>query len=595
MLLIQVSSAEENKSKAANIQKERKNSMKTIKKIVALVITVMLVATLCIPAMAAPANRRIKINAEAFPNHKFAAYQVFTGTLSNKTLTDIVWGRSVDTDELASLVTALKAETFADTDAEAAITALTATSTAEDFANAFTKIKDGGNADDAQLLGHVLYEWDGWIETTALKTADTNTSSPYYITGTDANTSLGNGYYLVKDITTFSTTTDEDKDVRSSAFLSILGNGTEVVDNEVTYQQTTITFKGQVPTPDKQSGTTEGTYSEHNTLATALPAQPGDTVYYQLKGTLPSNYSDYDSYYYEFIDTPSNIEIDSTSVKLYVKKAGETTLTEANIDGTKVKKTIDSSTGVLTIEIADTNDILKSGSTTEKIAVKTGAELYVKYSAKVTNDALTEGAGNTLSLKYSNDPFSTSKGKTGDEPEYIKTSYAVLVKYDGADNKCLAGANFSLYNAATGGTAITLVSDSKGYHVKSSEDTATGVTSFDTTDGQIYITGLDSTESYYLEENTPPTGYNSLSSRVALTLIEADPTGSNSLVSASIDATTKVYTATTKVTAVENNKGNILPETGGIGTTLFITFGAIAVIGAGIFLVTNKRMSKEEI
>lgn len=36
-----------------------------------------------------------------------------------------------------------------------------------------------------------------------------------------------------------------------------------------------------------------------------------------------------------------------------------------------------------------------------------------------------------------------------------------------------------------------------------------------------------------------------------------------------------------------------MPETGGTGTAIFVTLGALAVICAGVFLVTNKRMSKE--
>ncbi|MGN0355957.1 MAG: LPXTG cell wall anchor domain-containing protein, partial [Muricoprocola sp.] len=34
-----------------------------------------------------------------------------------------------------------------------------------------------------------------------------------------------------------------------------------------------------------------------------------------------------------------------------------------------------------------------------------------------------------------------------------------------------------------------------------------------------------------------------------------------------------------------------LPETGGMGTTIFYVVGAILVIGAGIVLITRKRMS----
>ena len=45
------------------------------------------------------------------------------------------------------------------------------------------------------------------------------------------------------------------------------------------------------------------------------------------------------------------------------------------------------------------------------------------------------------------------------------------------------------------------------------------------------------------------------------------------------------------VVKVENNKGTELPSTGGIGTTIFYVIGAILVLGAGILLVTRRRMN----
>ena len=51
----------------------------------------------------------------------------------------------------------------------------------------------------------------------------------------------------------------------------------------------------------------------------------------------------------------------------------------------------------------------------------------------------------------------------------------------------------------------------------------------------------------------------------------------------------------TIVTKRNMSRKNGLPETGGTGTIIFIVVGAVAVIGAGLFLVTNKRMSKEGI
>ncbi|MBQ2690571.1 MAG: LPXTG cell wall anchor domain-containing protein, partial [Clostridia bacterium] len=44
---------------------------------------------------------------------------------------------------------------------------------------------------------------------------------------------------------------------------------------------------------------------------------------------------------------------------------------------------------------------------------------------------------------------------------------------------------------------------------------------------------------------------------------------------------------------VVNETGNVLPETGGIGTTIFYALGAVMVIGAGVLLIAKKRMSNE--
>jgi len=42
--------------------------------------------------------------------------------------------------------------------------------------------------------------------------------------------------------------------------------------------------------------------------------------------------------------------------------------------------------------------------------------------------------------------------------------------------------------------------------------------------------------------------------------------------------------------AVVNLAGTELPSTGGIGTTIFYVVGAILVIGAGVVLITKRRM-----
>ena len=53
------------------------------------------------------------------------------------------------------------------------------------------------------------------------------------------------------------------------------------------------------------------------------------------------------------------------------------------------------------------------------------------------------------------------------------------------------------------------------------------------------------------------------------------------------------YTTTNleQTATVTNNSGEELPSTGGIGTTIFYIIGAILVIGAGVVLVTRRRMN----
>ena len=43
---------------------------------------------------------------------------------------------------------------------------------------------------------------------------------------------------------------------------------------------------------------------------------------------------------------------------------------------------------------------------------------------------------------------------------------------------------------------------------------------------------------------------------------------------------------------VENKSGATLPETGGMGTTIFYVVGGALVLGAAVLLVTRRRMAE---
>ena len=87
------------------------------------------------------------------------------------------------------------------------------------------------------------------------------------------------------------------------------------------------------------------------------------------------------------------------------------------------------------------------------------------------------------------------------------------------------------------------------------------------------FTGL-ANGTYTLVEKTVPAGYNKAADST-FTISEGNYTATN------LEQTSTVI----------NEAGSVLPSTGGIGTTIFYAIGAVLVIGAGIVLVTRRRMN----
>ena len=87
---------------------------------------------------------------------------------------------------------------------------------------------------------------------------------------------------------------------------------------------------------------------------------------------------------------------------------------------------------------------------------------------------------------------------------------------------------------------------------------------------------------YYLVETGTSTGYNLLDGPVTVTITDTSADGTISHTVTPVNALDQVE--------VENHQGTVLPSTGGIGTTIFYILGSLLVIGAGVVLVTRRRL-----
>ena len=132
-------------------------------------------------------------------------------------------------------------------------------------------------------------------------------------------------------------------------------------------------------------------------------------------------------------------------------------------------------------------------------------------------------------------------------------------------------------------------------------DQTTSVIMTSAAEGVFGVSGLDD-GTYYLMEIKAPNGYNLLEGDVQLVIEATTVNGQNwnGVANTALTALTinvanegavngKTDTGAVNVT-VRNNQGATLPETGGMGTTLFYIIGGLLVVGAGILLVVRIRM-----
>ena len=222
-----------------------------------------------------------------------------------------------------------------------------------------------------------------------------------------------------------------------------------------------------------------------------------------------------------------------------------------------------------------------------------GDTVTITYTATLNDDAVVGEAGNPnkYHVVYSNNPNETGDGNTNETPDdtnIVFTFETIFDKKDG-DGNALTGADFKLEKEVDGQwvDVTTLNSENGSSPAKNGSTTETS--------GEFTFSGLGQGK-YKLTETTTSSGYNTIEP------IEFEITAEYEIVSGAGSITfltgnggsiefTPDTTAGTLTADIINESGAVLPSTGGIGTTIFYVIGAVLVLGAGILLVTRRRMS----
>lgn len=511
--------------------------MKSTKKLLALLMAVLMVMGLATTAMAGSITNET--------DRVYHAYQIFKGTQANNSvqLGDVEWGTGINSE---AFLAALKNSDSFKVDGKNVFDECT---TAQDVADKLNGKTD--KSDFAQAFANL---------------AEKHRTGDYTEIGAKAiKNDLAAGYYLLIDQTVVS----GENNAKNPALLQVTN------DNDLH-----ITGKYGVPTIDKTIQD-EGEAADGNI---------GDTFTFVLKATMPSTFEGYETYKVVFHDTLSKGLTYNESATVSVN--GFTVTTKKNADGTTE------------ITVSCDNVLAQN--------VKPNDVITVTYTATLNKDAVigSEGNPNTVYLEYSNDPNSSGEGSTGKTPPdtvVVFTYELDVTKVDGKNpNMVLQNAEFVLLN--TDKTKVATFKDGK---LSGWADVPTAGTDGKITwnadmilkssqAGMISIVGLDA-GTYYLKEIKAPAGYNLLKDPIKVVITAGitkmeDKQSLDSLTIAVNDGTpTNGTVQTGKVDMkVENNIGVTLPETGGMGTTVFYALGGILVAAAVVLLVTKRRMKAAE-
>lgn len=559
---------------------EKKMSMN--KNIARLAVTAGLTAALSFGGVMAPVtmafaegdNTITITQSEGNASTKFQAYQIFKADVvdpteegtTGKIVSNVSWAAGVDQNVQNAIINAIKA----DSEYQTSDPKLPDKVTAQDVADWLTKNVTGTTAETVVDKDHLLNKIAGIVRENVTATGESFAAgSPF--------TATSNGYYLfLTDPVSIGTKEDysNKKQTGTSPIFAVVGG-----------DAVTVAEKTDIPTVEKKIMDDKS----GSAWADKGDSQMGQSVQYQLTGTVAKNVDTFNTYYYQFRDELSaGLTADLDSVKV-------------TVDGTKIAAdeyavAYDQETGhnLLTV----TFDNLKSSGAT----VTPNSKIVVTYTAKLDpNKAQNvvvggEGNKNTVKLVYSNNPGHDSKGES--VPDTVRDyTYALkLVKEDSASETTkLEGVKFTIQaTGADEGTGTQFVQQD-GSLGSAAHEFATDAK------GEINIKGLDA-GTYTVKETHTLDGYNTLPDFTFTIKAEGlgQDEGNNDLnVTVSKDGSDLVVTPSfedgTVNLTVKNKKGSGLPLTGLNGVTFtWIAGGAVLCIGVAHLIRSRKQAEESE-
>lgn len=354
----------------------------------------------------------------------------------------------------------------------------------------------------------------------------------------------------------------------------------------------------------------------------------GDTVPFQLTGTMPQNIAAYSTYKYVFHDSLSKgLTLDKDSIKVYVKNGDtETELAKATkgAPGYTVTTSNDSTPAVnstekteftgatnFSVSFADLKTARAAGNGT--ITLDKDSKIIVRYTATVNENAVigSKGNPNEANLEFSNNPnYSGETQPTGTTPNdrVIVFTYEVDINKidDSAAKKPLSGAKFKLEKKVPdlyteGAQKGQQKTDASGNKLYKWEQIGEEIAATKVKDGSAvksytapFLRVDDGT--YRLTETVAPTGYTPIAPK-EFTIIanhdtdSADPKLTSFKLTGLTTSAIEQNTNPSGIASADivNTKGTGLPSTGGMGTVLLYVAGIAVFVLAGATLVMALR------